>query len=52
MGVRRDYKKAIEYYNMASQSGHVLAFYSLATMQSSGTGMLRYRGVRLAYATF
>lgn len=41
MGVRRDYKMAIKYFNLASQSGHVLAFYNLALMQASGTGMVR-----------
>lgn len=32
---------AIKYFNLASQSGHVLAFYNLALMQASGTGMVR-----------
>lgn len=41
LGVRRDYKMAIKYFNLASQSGHVLAFYNLAQMQASGTGMVR-----------
>lgn len=37
----RDYKMAIKYYTMASQSGHVLAFYSLAQMHATGTGTVR-----------
>ena len=41
LGVRKDYKMAIKYFNLASQSGHVLAYYNLAQMQASGTGMLR-----------
>ena len=40
-GVRKDYKMAIKYFNLASQSGHVLAFYNLAEMHATGTGMLR-----------
>lgn len=40
-GVRRDYKLANKYFNLASQSGHVLAFYNLAQMHATGTGMLR-----------
>ena len=37
----RDYKMAIKYFNLASQSGHLLAFYNLADMHATGTGMLR-----------
>lgn len=40
-GVKRDYKMAIKYFNLASQSGHVLAFYNLADMHATGTGLLR-----------
>lgn len=40
-GVRRDYKLANKYFNLASQSGHVLAFYNLAQMHATGTGMMR-----------
>merc|ERR1719367_1597354 len=32
---------AIKYFNLASQSGHVLAFHNLADMHATGTGMLR-----------
>ena len=32
---------AVKYFNLASQSGHVLAFYNLADMHATGTGMLR-----------
>ena len=42
LGVRRDYKMAIKYFNLASQSGHVLAFHNLADMHATGTGMLRF----------
>ena len=37
--VPRDYKMASKYYNLASQSGHVLAFYNLADMHATGTGI-------------
>lgn len=40
-GVRRDYKLANKYFTLASQSGHVLAFYNLAQMHATGTGMIR-----------
>ena len=40
-GVRRDYKMAVKYFNLASQGGHVLAFYHLAQMHATGTGVLR-----------
>lgn len=40
-GVRRDYKTAVKYFNLASQGGHVLAFYHLAQMHATGTGVLR-----------
>lgn len=32
---------ANKYFNLASQSGHVLAFYNLAQMHATGTGMMR-----------
>ena len=41
LGVATDYKMAVKYFNLASQSGHVLAFYNLADMHATGTGMLR-----------
>jgi SEL1 protein len=41
IGVRRDYKMALKYFTLASQSGHVLAFYNLAQMHATGTGILR-----------
>lgn len=37
----RDYKAANEYFNLASQSGHVLAFFNLAQMHATGAGMMR-----------
>jgi TPR repeat protein len=40
-GVKRDYKVATKYYNLASQSGHVLAFFNLAEMHATGTGNKR-----------
>lgn len=40
-GVRRDYKMALKFFTLASQSGHVLAFYNLAQMHATGTGVLR-----------
>ena len=39
--MRRDYKLAVKYFNLASQGGHVLAFYNLAHMHATGTGVLR-----------
>lgn len=39
--MRRDYKLANKYFSLASQSGHVLAFYNLAQMHATGTGMMR-----------
>ena len=41
LGVNVDYKMAVKYFNLASQSGHILAFYNLADMHATGTGMLR-----------
>ena len=32
---------ALKYFNLASQSGHVLAFYNLAQMHATGTGVFR-----------
>lgn len=40
-GVRQDFKQALKYFHLASQSGHVLAFYYLAQMHATGTGVLR-----------
>lgn len=41
IGVQRDYNLANKYFTLASQSGHVLAFYNLAQMHATGTGMSR-----------
>lgn len=41
LGVRRDYKMAVKFFNLASQGGHVLAYYNLAQMHATGTGVLR-----------
>lgn len=41
LGVRRDYKLANKYFSLASQSGHVLAYYNLGQMHAAGTGMMR-----------
>lgn len=41
LGVNKDYKRANKYFNLASQSGHVLAYYNLGQMHAKGTGMLR-----------
>lgn len=40
-GVRRDYKMAVKYFNLAAQGGHVLAYFNLAQMHATGTGVLR-----------
>ena len=39
--MRRDYKMAVKYFNLASQSGHMLAFYNLGQMHATGMGVLR-----------
>lgn len=41
MGVKKDYKLANKYFSLASQSGHVLAYYNLGQMHAQGTGMMR-----------
>lgn len=41
IGVKRDYGRANKYFHLASQSGHVLAFYNMAQMHATGTGMMR-----------
>lgn len=41
IGVKRDYKQALKFFNLASQAGHVLAFYNLAQMHATGTGVMR-----------
>ena len=51
LGVPVDYKMAVKYFNLASQSGHILAFYNLADMHATGTGMLRWTTVHSAYGT-
>lgn len=40
-GVKRDFKLANKYFNLASQSGHVLAYYNLGQMHALGLGMMR-----------
>lgn len=32
---------ALKYFTLASQSGHVLAFFNLAQMHATGTGIMR-----------
>lgn len=41
LGVKQDYKTANKYFSLASQSGHVLAYYNLGQMHARGTGMMR-----------
>ncbi|XP_027763433.1 protein sel-1 homolog 1 [Empidonax traillii] len=41
IGVKKDYKQALKYFNLASQGGHILAFYNLAQMHATGTGVMR-----------
>lgn len=41
LGVKRDYKMAVKYFNHASQSGHILGIYNLAQMHATGTGVMR-----------
>ena len=39
--MKRDYKMAVKYFNLASQSGHILGIYNLAQMHATGTGVMR-----------
>lgn len=41
IGVPRDFMKAYKYFNLASQSGHVLAYYNLGQMHAVGLGMMK-----------
>lgn len=41
IGVKRDYKQALKFFNLASQASHILAFYNLAQMHATGTGVMR-----------
>lgn len=41
IGVKRDFMMANKYFNLASQSGHVLAYYNLGQMHAVGLGMMR-----------
>lgn len=41
IGVKRDFMLANKYFNLASQSGHVLAYYNLGQMHAVGLGMMR-----------
>lgn len=41
LGGKRDYKLANKYFSLASQSGHVLAYYNLGQMHAQGMGMMR-----------
>lgn len=52
IGVKRDYKQALKYFNLASQGGHILAFYNLAQMHASGTGVMRSCHTAVEVRTF
>lgn len=41
IGVKRDFKLANKFFSLASQSGHVLAYYNLGQMHAAGLGMMR-----------
>ncbi|VDP02014.1 unnamed protein product [Soboliphyme baturini] len=41
LGVPRDYQVAMKYFQLASQSGHIMGFYNLAQMHATGTGVIR-----------
>lgn len=41
IGVKKDYRQAVKYFTFASQSGHVMAFYNLASMHATGAGVMR-----------
>uniref|UniRef100_A0A1I7UVF4 S5 DRBM domain-containing protein n=1 Tax=Caenorhabditis tropicalis TaxID=1561998 RepID=A0A1I7UVF4_9PELO len=40
-GVHRDFKKSVKLYQLASQNGHLLAYYNLGQMHATGTGVPR-----------
>ncbi|EFP05318.1 CRE-SEL-1 protein [Caenorhabditis remanei] len=40
-GNKRDFKKSVKLYQLASQNGHILAYYNLAQMHATGTGVPR-----------
>lgn len=40
-GVKKDYKAALKYFNLASQNGNVLALYNLGQMHANGWGVMR-----------
>lgn len=52
IGVKRDYKQALKFFNLASQAGHILAFYNLAQMHATGTGVMRscHTAVEVSYS--
>ena len=50
LGVRRDFKLALKYFQLASQSGNLLAIYNLAQMHAKGFGVAR--NCRLAMELF
>lgn len=41
LGGKKDYKLANKYFSLASQSGHVLAYYNLGQMHAQGMGLMR-----------
>lgn len=41
--MKRDFKAALKYFQMATQNGHVLASYNLARMHSSGKAYSFFR---------
>lgn len=50
MGVERDFKQALKYFQLALQSGHILAVYNLAQMHAKGLGV--HRNCRFAMALY
>lgn len=40
--MKRNYKSAIEYFQLASQSGNVLAYYNLAQIHATGISIRSY----------
>ena len=45
IGVKKDYQLAAKYYNLAAQSGHILAIYNLAQMRSCTAAVELYKSV-------
>ena len=41
LGTTRDYRKAMQFFTLATQQSHLLGIYGLGTMHATGTGTAR-----------